>query len=217
HRAAQLQPRGRGRTARGDRPDGAHRGVGAPSPLVPPDGGDPPLARDRGGRAVLDRYARDRRVSGTPTATRRDPDPGGRGSTGTRDAARRAPSALPSSFRGGSGSMGRSRGSRPRFSVLAALCALLAGGPAGARGQEPAVLRGIVAEEGSGREIPSARVVLVGAEAETRSEQDGSFAFPDAPLGRHFLRVQADGFPTVVQEVELAPGDELFLPIFVTP
>src|SRR5687767_853496 len=83
-----------------------------------------------------------------------------------------------------------------------------------AAGQEPTLLHGIVAEEGTGRLVGSAKVTLVEAAIETATGDDGAFAFDDAPLGRFFVRVQAAGYPTVVEEVELAPGVELFLPVF---
>ncbi len=92
--------------------------------------------------------------------------------------------------------------------------ALLVAGPAA--GQESALLQGFVVEEETGRPVASARVTIVAGGADTRTEDDGSFAFSDAPFGRFFVRVEARGYPTVVEEVELAPGDDVFLPVFLT-
>ena len=88
-------------------------------------------------------------------------------------------------------------------------------GPASAAAQQTALLQGVVAEEETGRLIPSATVTLVGAGIETRSGVDGIFAFPEAPLGRVLLRVQAPGYPAVVEEVEVTPGVVLFMPVFL--
>ena len=87
--------------------------------------------------------------------------------------------------------------------------------PSPLEAQDPAVLRGRVAEERTAQPIRSARVILIGTGAETETLADGSFAFEDAPLGRHFVRVQARGYPAVVEEVELTPGTDLFLPVLL--
>src|SRR5262245_155770 len=88
--------------------------------------------------------------------------------------------------------------------------------PTRAAGQERALLNGFVAEEETGQLIGAATVRLVEAGIETRTADDGSFVFENAPLGRYFVRVKADGYPAVVQEVELAPGGDVLLPIFLT-
>lgn len=86
-------------------------------------------------------------------------------------------------------------------------------GPAAA--QQSAPLQGVVAEEETGRLIPSATVTLVGAGIETRSGADGTFAFPDAPLGRVLVRVKAPGYPSVVEEGVVARGAIFFMPVFL--
>ena len=100
--------------------------------------------------------------------------------------------------------------------LLAGLCAALAlAGPARAAAQEGAVLRGIVADAGTGLAVSGARVILVGSGLETRSGSDGSFSLSAVPLGRHFLRVQSDRYPAVVEGVEVSADQELFVPVFL--
>jgi iron complex outermembrane receptor protein len=84
--------------------------------------------------------------------------------------------------------------------TLPALC------PVSASAQETAQLQGIVAEEGSGRMIPSALVTLVASNVQTRTGSDGTFTFSDVPVGQALVRVQAPGYPTVVDEVTVRPG-----------
>jgi hypothetical protein len=86
--------------------------------------------------------------------------------------------------------------------------------PLPAAAQESAALQGIVAEETTGRLIPSAAVSLVGSTLETRTGADGVFTFPQAPLGRVHVRVRAPGYPAVVEEVEVTAG-LVFVPVFI--
>jgi hypothetical protein len=99
-------------------------------------------------------------------------------------------------------------------SVAIGLVLIGASSPTRASGQDGAVLQGLVAEVGTGRTIASARVTLVGPGTETSSGLDGVFTFPEVPLGRVHVRVRAQGYPTVVEEVEVTPG-LLFVPIFL--
>jgi TonB-dependent starch-binding outer membrane protein SusC len=82
-------------------------------------------------------------------------------------------------------------------------------------GQETATLRGVVAKEESGDLIRSATVTLVGTELSQRTGEDGTFVFLDAPLGRTLVRVQADGFPAMVEEIDIVPGTGNVLPVFM--
>src|SRR3954465_9837745 len=70
-------------------------------------------------------------------------------------------------------------------------------------GQDTAPLQGVVAEETSGRLIPAARITLVGTATEVRADSDGVFEFPAVPVGTAFIRVRADGYPAVVEQVEV--------------
>src|SRR5688500_10141824 len=97
-------------------------------------------------------------------------------------------------------------GSSRRCAML--LCAVarattLGGGPSRAAAQESGTIRGAVVEEGTWRLIGSAKVSLVGTDIETKSASDGTFLIAGVPLGRVLVRVQAEGFPAVVEEVEV--------------
>jgi hypothetical protein len=85
--------------------------------------------------------------------------------------------------------------------------------PLSVAAQGKAVLQGLVADE-SGRLISSATITLMGSGIETRSEADGAFTFPEAPLGRVLLRVRAPGYPTVVEQVDVTQ-DSIFVPVFL--
>lgn len=92
-------------------------------------------------------------------------------------------------------------------------CVLAGRGAAAA--QESAPLQGIVADEQTGQPIASALVTVVGTQLETRTDADGIFELPGVPLGRAFLRVQAAGHPTIVDEVEVTHEQLLFVPLLV--
>jgi hypothetical protein len=92
----------------------------------------------------------------------------------------------------------------PAASTLAStLFAALTLAPASA--QETTQLQGIIAEEGTGRPVRSALVTLVGTDAQVRSGPDGAFTFTDVRVGPVIIRVQAPGYPTVVDEVTVSP------------
>lgn len=80
-----------------------------------------------------------------------------------------------------------------------------------AHAQETALLAGVVAAEETMAPVPSARVTLVGTELETVSGPNGTFAFSDAPLGPVTVRVDAPGFPTMVQQVEVSTEAVVFV------
>jgi outer membrane cobalamin receptor len=71
-------------------------------------------------------------------------------------------------------------------------------------------LEGVVADEATSTPVSSARITLVGTGIETRTQSDGTFAFLDAPVGPVAIRVDAPGFPIVVQEVEVKPDAVVF-------
>ena len=67
--------------------------------------------------------------------------------------------------------------------------------------QEQVLLTGVVAAEATWTPVASAKVTVVGTDLETYSQTNGTFALPDAPLGPVSIRVDAPGFPSMVQEV----------------
>ena len=64
----------------------------------------------------------------------------------------------------------------------------------------------MVSDAATGEIVDAAAVTLVGTGIETRTAADGIFEFPDAPLGPVTIRVEAPGYPAVVEEVEMTPG-----------
>ena len=99
----------------------------------------------------------------------------------------------------------------PAISWLALLASLLQ--PTRATGQERAALGGLVADALSGAAIPSARVTLVGERMETLTSEAGTFEFPDVPIGAFTVRVEADGYPAVLDAVEMTAEELLFMHI----
>ena len=99
---------------------------------------------------------------------------------------------------------------RIRLSAISSFFALALGastlGPASVAAQQQAVLWGVVSDAVTGEMVDAAAVTLVGTGIETRTAADGIFEFPDAPLGPVTVRVQAPGYPAVVEEVEMSPG-----------
>jgi hypothetical protein len=77
--------------------------------------------------------------------------------------------------------------------------------------QETALLAGVVAAEETLVPVPSAHVSLLGTELEALSGKNGTFTFPTAPLGPATVRVDAPGFPTMVQQVEITSDTVVFL------
>ena len=82
--------------------------------------------------------------------------------------------------------------------------------------QQTMALHGVVADESSWQPVSSARVTLVETGAETVTGRLGTFVFPAAPLGQVSIRVEAAGFPVMVQEVEVTADATVFLE-FVLP
>jgi hypothetical protein len=78
--------------------------------------------------------------------------------------------------------------------------------PVSASAQETAQLQGTIVEERTGSAIPAALVTLVGSNVQARTGPDGTFTFADVRVGTIILRVQAPGYPTVVDEVTFRPG-----------
>src|SRR5688500_345149 len=74
-----------------------------------------------------------------------------------------------------------------------------------------APLQGVVTDDLTGEVIGSARVTIVGKELETRTSDAGTFAFPDVPFGTLSVRVQAQGYPAITDEVVVSPGEVVFM------
>jgi hypothetical protein len=98
------------------------------------------------------------------------------------------------------------------FSLALALPTLA---PPSVGAQEATLLQGVVAEDDTGRLIPSAVVTLLASGRETRTGPDGTFAFVDVPLGSVLLRAQAPGYPAVVDEATVVPGAVIFVQMFL--
>jgi hypothetical protein len=77
--------------------------------------------------------------------------------------------------------------------------------------QQEAPLQGVVADDITGEVIAGARVTIVGTEQETRTSEAGTFAFPDVPPGNVSVRVQAEGYPTITDEIEVSPTAIVFM------
>lgn len=98
------------------------------------------------------------------------------------------------------------------------ICSLIATGlllsplcTGAAQAQETALLAGVVAAEATMVPVSAARVTLVGTDLETVSGENGTFTFPAAPLGSATVRVDATGFPTMVQQVEVTADAVVFV------
>jgi hypothetical protein len=99
-----------------------------------------------------------------------------------------------------------------RFGALGLTVTLPALTPVPASAQE-ATLQGTVVEERTGLAVPSAIVTLVGSNLQARTGPDGAFALSSVRTGAVILRVQAPGYPTVVDEVMFRPGTTVVLQV----
>jgi hypothetical protein len=100
---------------------------------------------------------------------------------------------------------------------LAALVSLLVSATAVPAQQETArALHGVVADESTWQPVPSAQITLIETGDETWTKENGTFVFLHPPLGRVSIRVEAPGFPTMVEEVEVTADAALFVQ-FVLP
>jgi hypothetical protein len=104
----------------------------------------------------------------------------------------------------------RPRRSLPAFAGLALLAFAFVATAAAAQQEEPP-LQGVVADDLTGEVIASALVTIVGTTLQARTSDTGTFAFPDPPLGRISVRVQAKGYPAITDEVEVLPGSIVFM------
>lgn len=82
----------------------------------------------------------------------------------------------------------------------------------GAAAQEPvAPLQGVVVDEAAWTPVGAATLTLVGSGVQTQSLTNGTFAFSSVPLGNVSVRVEAPGYMSIVQEVEVRSGRVAFV------
>lgn len=85
--------------------------------------------------------------------------------------------------------------------------------PAAVLAQRP--LHGVVADEATLSLIDSARVTVVGTELGTLTGGDGTFSFDGVPLGPLAVRIEAPGYPVVVEQVEVARDVVLYMQVMM--
>ena len=96
--------------------------------------------------------------------------------------------------------------------VLAALCGLVLA-PAPSAAQRP--LHGVVADQATLSLIDSATVTVIGTELEAVTGQDGTFSFGGVPLGSLAVRIEAPGYPVVVEQVEVVRDVILYMQVMM--
>ncbi|HET9947631.1 MAG TPA: carboxypeptidase regulatory-like domain-containing protein [Longimicrobiales bacterium] len=75
----------------------------------------------------------------------------------------------------------------------------------GLAAQQPSV-HGVVVDEGTWTPVEAAVVSLAGTALRTTSRADGTFTIEGAPVGPATIRVEAPGFPTMVQQIDVRRG-----------
>lgn len=81
---------------------------------------------------------------------------------------------------------------------------------------EPVRLLGAVSDARTSLPISEALVSIVGTSIQTRTAEDGWFTLPDATVGAITVRVQAQGYPVMVEDLEV-PADEILVVHFMVP
>lgn len=100
--------------------------------------------------------------------------------------------------------------------MMAGVPALLSGillAPGRAAAQRP--LHGVVADQQTMSLIDSARVTVVGTELEAVTGGDGTFSFEGVPLGSLAVRIEAPGYPAVVEQVEVVRDVLLYMQVMM--
>jgi hypothetical protein len=77
--------------------------------------------------------------------------------------------------------------------------------------QQQARLQGVVVRESTFEPIQDALVEVVGTDFTARTGMLGQFAIPDAPLGTSWVRVIAEGIPSVREQVDITAEGVVFL------
>ncbi len=85
--------------------------------------------------------------------------------------------------------------------------------PAAGLAQRP--LHGVVADQATLSLIDSARVTVVGTELEAVTGGDGTFSFEGVPLGALAVRIEAPGYPVVVEQVEVVRDVLLYMQVMM--
>ncbi len=94
---------------------------------------------------------------------------------------------------------------RAGFSALLALCLLGAGAGASAGAQEPGILAGrVLAQEGLAP-LPGARVILQETGERVTTDAAGVFHFSAVPSGPVLVRIEHDGYISLVESVPISP------------
>lgn len=97
--------------------------------------------------------------------------------------------------------------------IFLAVAAGLSLTPAALLAQRP--LHGVVADQATLSLIDSARVTVVGTELEAVTGGDGTFSFEGVPLGALAVRIEAPGYPVVVEQVEVARDVVLYMQVMM--
>ena len=85
--------------------------------------------------------------------------------------------------------------------------------PAKVLAQRP--LHGVVADQATLSLVDSARVTVVGTELEVVTGGDGTFSFEGVPLGSLAVRIEAPGYPVVVEQVEVARDVVVYMQVMM--
>lgn len=112
-------------------------------------------------------------------------------------------------------SRSRNGGDSPPWAA-ASLLALVFGvglAPEPAAAQRP--LHGVVADQATMALIDSARVTVVGTDFEALTGGDGTFSFRGVPVGPLAVRIEAPGYPAVVEQVEIARDVVLYMQVML--
>ena len=104
------------------------------------------------------------------------------------------------------------RGMRASVRLLA-LIPGVAIAPDPASAQRP--LHGVVADQATLALIDSARVTVVGTELEAVTGGDGTFSFEGVPMGALAVRIEAPGYPVVVEPVEVVRDVLLYMQVMM--
>ena len=76
-------------------------------------------------------------------------------------------------------------------------------------------LHGVVADQTTFALVDSARVTVVGTELEAVTGGDGTFSFRGVPLGQLAVRIEAPGYPVVVEQVEVVRDVVLYMQVMM--
>lgn len=101
---------------------------------------------------------------------------------------------------------------RAKVGLLALIPAVVLA-PASVLAQRP--LHGVVADQATLSLIDSAKVTVLGTGLEAVTGGDGTFSFEGVPLGALAVRIEAPGYPVVVEQVEVARDVVLYMQVMM--